>query len=241
MTRLQDWTTARVGLGVVGHACPTQPHLELRLAQARARDAVHAPFNTRSLVESLNEQGWPSQVLHSRAQDRAEYLRRPDLGRHLEERSREVVNGFARANWETAFVLADGLSARAVERHAAPLLRGLLTGGMRGADAAHPIWIVEEGRVAIGDAVGELLRADLVVVLIGERPGLSSPDSLGIYLTWQPRKGRTDAERNCISNIHGQGLSYTAAAHKLMFLMSEARQRKLSGVPLKDLAPLTLE
>ncbi|MDQ2712163.1 MAG: ethanolamine ammonia-lyase subunit EutC [Acidobacteriota bacterium] len=233
MTALRDWTTARVGLGLAGHACPTREMLDLRLAQARARDAVHAPLDVVSLTANLAQNGRPSQRLHSQARDRAEYLRRPDLGRILSEPSRETVATYAGSRLaalaQPVFIVVDGLSALAVERHAPALLKAVFGEEQRPPDESRPLWIVEQGRVAIGDAIGESLGAAMTVVLIGERPGLSSPDSLGLYLTWAPRSGRTDAERNCISNIHEQGLSYYSAAHKLLFLMREAQRRELSG------------
>ena len=168
--------------------------------------------------------------MSSAAHDRDEYLKRPDLGRRLSGDSRKRLVPL-RAEYDAVFVIADGLSSVAVQRHAVPLLDVLLQAlGWRIAPAA----IVEQARVAIGDEIGELLGARMAVVLIGERPGLSSPDSLGAYLTWQPRPGRTDAERNCISNIRAEGLSYAAAAHKLLFLMNESRRLKLSGVQLKE-------
>jgi ethanolamine ammonia-lyase small subunit len=173
-------------------------------------------------------------ALASAARNRDEYLKRPDLGRRLSDASRERVAPL-RADYDAAFVMADGLSALAVHRHAVRLLELLLSDlDWRIA----PVAIVQQGRVAIGDQIGELLGARMVVVLIGERPGLSSPDSLGAYLTWQPRPGRTDAERNCISNIRAEGLSYAVAAHKLLFLMNESRRLKLSGVRLKEDAGL---
>ena len=230
MTRLRDYTTARVGLGRAGHSLPTRELLEFQLAHAKARDAVHLPLAVNSLVLELKQKGVPSITLASAARTRDKYLKRPDLGRGLSKEARERLAGL-RGDYDAAFVIADGLSALAVHRHAVPLLELLL----QNLDwRIAPIAIVEQGRVAIGDAIGELLGARLVVVLIGERPGLSSPDSLGAYLTWQPRPGRTDAERNCISNIRAEGLSYAHATHKLLFLMNEARRLKLSGVMLKE-------
>jgi ethanolamine ammonia-lyase small subunit len=170
----------------------------------------------------------------SQARDRASYLHRPDLGRRLDAGSRERLSSL-KSEYDAAFVIADGLSALAVHRHAVRLLETVLP---RLAWNIAPVAIVEQGRVAIGDEIGELLGAKLCVVLIGERPGLSSPDSLGIYLTWQPRVGRQDAERNCISNVRAEGLSYELAAHKLLFLMNESRRLELSGVRLKEGAPL---
>jgi ethanolamine ammonia-lyase small subunit len=228
--RLRDYTSARVELGRVGCSLPTRALLEFQLAHAMARDAVHLPLAVDSLVVELKQKNIDSISLSSAARNRDEYLRRPDLGRRLSDDSRERLRPL-RAEYEAAFVIADGLSALAVHRHAVPLLELLL----HDLDwRMPPVAIVEQGRVAIGDEIGELLGARMVVVLIGERPGLSSPDSLGAYLTWEPRLGRTDAERNCISNIRAEGLSYVAAAHKLLFLMNESRRLKLSGVRLKE-------
>lgn len=225
--RLRDFTPARVDLGRAGHSVPTRELLDFQLAHARARDAVHARLDVRLLAAELREKNIPFVTLGSEAADRATYLKRPDLGRRLNEESRARITG----KYEVSFVIADGLSALAVHRHAVALLDPVLP-ELEGRLA--PVAIVEQGRVAIGDEIGELLGAELVVVLIGERPGLSSPDSLGVYITWQPRVGRTDAERNCISNIRAEGLSCAAAAHRLLFLMREARRLKLTGVSLKE-------
>jgi ethanolamine ammonia-lyase small subunit len=215
-------------LGITGDSLPTQPLLDFRLAHARARDAVHVPLDTPSLLSEMPN----ARLLHSNAKDRNEYLRRPDKGRALNAESAAQVAEFSAA-CPTAVVVADGLSAPAIHRHAAALLEKLRL-------ESHPVWIVQQGRVAIGDHIGSLLGADLSVVLIGERPGLTTPDSLGVYLTWQPNLTRTDAERNCVSNIHEQGLSYEIAAHKILFLINEMRSRKLSGVQLKETAGLLL-
>jgi ethanolamine ammonia-lyase small subunit len=230
MTRLRDFTPARVELGRAGASLPTRTLLEFQLAHAKARDAVCLPLAANSLAVELKQKGIDSISLASAARDRDEYLKRPDLGRRLSDDSRERLVPL-RAEFDAVFVIADGLSALAVHRHAVPLLDLLL----RNLDwHLAPMVIVEQARVAIGDDIGELLGARMAVVLIGERPGLSSPDSLGAYLTWRPRPGRTDAERNCISNIRAEGLSYAAAAHKLLFLMNESRRLKLSGVGLKE-------
>lgn len=230
MARLREYTPARVELGRAGLSLPTRALLEFQLAHAKARDAVHLPLAIQSLVLELKQKGMESITLASAARNRDEYLKRPDLGRRLSDESRERLSAL-RDEYDAAFVIADGLSALAVHRHAVPLL-DLVLSNLDWRIA--PVAIIEQGRVAIGDEIGEVLGSRLVVVLIGERPGLSSPDSLGAYLTWQPRRGRTDAERNCISNIRAEGLSYAAAAHKLLFLMNEARRLKLSGVGLKE-------
>ncbi len=219
---LRAFTPARVGLGRTGHSLPTAELLRFQLDHARARDAVYQEMDASSL-------GVGHLLLHSAAPDRATYLRRPDLGRVLDETSRALLE---RGDFDAAIVIADGLSATAVHRHAVPLLEALMP-RLEGWKLA-PLVVVLEGRVAIGDEIGARLGARQVVVLIGERPGLTSPDSLGIYLTWDPRPGRTDAERNCISNVRAEGIGYSLAAHKLYFLMNEARARKLSGVALKE-------
>jgi|SRR5579864_932709 len=234
MKSLRGFTPARVDLGRTGHSLPTSELLDFQLAHAKARDAVHLPLDVASLVVELKQKKIPSVALASQAHDRSTYLHRPDLGRRLNAESRERLAPL-KSTYDAAFVIADGLSALAVHRNSVPLLELVL---LELDWNFAPVAIVEQGRVAIGDEIGERLGAKLVVVLIGERPGLSSPDSLGVYLTWEPRPGRTDAERNCISNIRSEGLSYELAAHKLLFLMNESRRLKLSGVQLKERAPL---
>ena len=219
---LRSFTPARVALGRTGHSLPTAELLRFRLDHARARDAVYEPLDAASF-------GVPHVLLHSAAPDRATYLRRPDLGRRLAECSIE------RGDYDAAIVIADGLSAPAVHHHAVPLLDALQLGDDW---RIAPLTVVLQGRVAVGDEIAQRLGAKMVVVLIGERPGLTSADSLGVSLTYDPRTGRTDAERNCISNVRPEGIPYDVAAHKLRFLMTEARVRKLSGVALKEDARL---
>ncbi len=231
--RLRDFTPARVALGRAGNAVPTEAHLNFQLAHARARDAVHRPLDLPSLMGELRGLGLAPVAVSCAAKDGETYLRRPDLGRALDAASREAIVSVA-GDYDAVLVVAGGLSALAVQRHATALLGTLLPNlAPREWHIAPPI-VMERGRVAIADEIASLLGARLSVVLIGERPGLSSTDSLGVYLTWSPRPGCTDAERNCISNIRAEGLSYAAATHKLLFLMNEARRRKLSGVLLKD-------
>ena len=245
---LRQFTDARIALGRSGVSLPTSAHLAFQLAHAQARDAVHRSLDGPALSEQLSAAwpGLPGSVLqlHSAATDRNHYLQRPDLGRRLDAASLEVLSqlyrpAFADAlaqerPYDVAFVVADGLSALAVEQNAAPFLQALhqrMNGeGWRVA----PLCISLQSRVAIGDEIGEALGAKAVVVLIGERPGLSSPDSMGLYLTWMPRVGLTDASRNCISNVRPAGLAYADAAYKLHYLLTQARQRQLSGVDLKD-------
>jgi ethanolamine ammonia-lyase small subunit len=227
---LKLYTPARVALGRTGHSVPTAELLRFQLDHARARDAVYQALDPASL-------GMPHMLLTSNATDRATYLRRPDLGRSLSEESRSLL---APGGYDAAIAIADGLSATAIHRHAVPLLTALMPRLEAEAWNLAPLTIVLQGRVAVADEIGSLLGARLMVLLIGERPGLSSPDSLGVYLTWEPRPGRTDAERNCISNVRTEGLAYEAAAHKIHYLMRAARTRKLSGVALKDDAPAEL-
>jgi ethanolamine ammonia-lyase small subunit len=226
---LRSYTPARIGLERTGVSLATRPLLDFQLAHARARDAVHAAIDVRMLCDELRRSGLPALALESKARDRNTYLTRPDLGRSLSEESTALLNP---GEYDAVFVVADGLSALAVERHALRLIRAVLPliAGWRLA----PVCVVEQGRVAVGDAIGEALRAPLAVVLIGERPGLSSPDSLGVYLTWEPRPGRKDAERNCISNIREEGLSYAAAAARLHYYMQESSRRHMTGIGLKD-------
>lgn len=230
-TRLRDFTPARVGLGRSGNSVPTRELLAFQLAHAHARDAVHARLDLQALALELSPR--ECLIVRSAAADRPVYLRRPDLGRQLDEESGRLLSA-ERGIFDAVFVVADGLSALAVERHGSCMLESILTKLDAPQWNLAPLIIVEQGRVAIGDEIAERLGASLVVVLIGERPGLSSPDSLGIYLTWNPRPGITDADRNCISNIWMEGLSYDGAAHRLLFLMTEARSRKISGIALRE-------
>jgi ethanolamine ammonia-lyase small subunit len=237
---LRQLTTARIGLGRAGTSQPTQPHLAFQLAHARARDAVHHALDVEALQEALRQRGQDTMALHSGAADRHIYLQRPDQGRRLNADSRAALQECSTAidsEPDVAIVIADGLSALAIEANGISFLDVLLPKLVRNAWRLAPIIIVEQGRVAVGDEVGELLRTRMVVVLIGERPGLSSPDSMGIYLTYQPTIGTTDARRNCISNVRSGGMHYEEAVDKLFYLMREAQRRQLSGVMLKDLSP----
>jgi ethanolamine ammonia-lyase small subunit len=227
---LKRFTPARVALGRTGHSLPTSELLRFQLDHARARDAVHKELDPAAL-------GMPHLLLKSAAPDRATYLRHPDLGRALSAESRSRLGLTQQDSYDASIIVADGLSALAIQRHAPPLLEELLPRLGDDAWCLAPLTVVLQGRVAIGDEIGELLGAQMVVMLIGERPGLSSPDSLGAYLTWGPSRGRTDAERNCISNIRPEGTGYRSAAEKLHFLMRESRSRKLSGIYLKDDVP----
>jgi ethanolamine ammonia-lyase small subunit len=226
---LRSYTPARLGLERTGVSLATRPLLDFQLAHAQARDAVHTAIDVRMLCDELRRSELPALALESKAGDRSTYLRRPDLGRALSEDSAALLTP---GEYNVVFVIADGLSALAVERHALRLMREVLplVAGWRLA----PVCVVEQGRVAIGDAIGEALHAHLAVVLIGERPGVSYPDSLGVYITWEPRRGRKDSERNCISNVREEGLGYTAAANRLLYYMQEASRRHMTGLGLKD-------
>lgn len=243
---LRQFTDARIGLGRSGVSLPTREMLALQLAHARARDAVHTPLDFPTLkgqLESLTPQHallnpQPPLQLHSEAADRVTYLQRPDLGRRLSEASRALLrpHQLPEPAFDLALMIADGLSATAIQRNAVPFIKALcaeLAGDVPGWTLA-PIALVEQGRVAVGDDVGELLNARAVLVLIGERPGLSSPDSLGLYLTWAPERGLPDARRNCISNVRPEALQYREAARRASYLLRESRRLGVSGVSLKD-------
>lgn len=239
---LRRFTAARIALGRSGVSLPTAPQLAFQLAHAQARDAVHLPLDVAALTAQLQQQGIcaAEDVLQvqSAATDRLVYLQRPDFGRKLSEASRQLLlarfGSQAPRSYDVGFVIADGLSARAIVRNAAPFLGEVMRRiAPEGWTMAPPV-IVQQGRVAVADEIGELLGVKLVVILIGERPGLSSPDSMGLYLTWMPARGLTDASRNCISNVRPEGLPYPEAAYKLHYLMAQAHQRGLSGVALKD-------
>lgn len=239
---LRQFTPARIALGRTGVSLPTQPQLAFQLAHARARDAVHQELDVPRLLQDLETaqvaRADACLVLDSAAGDRLQYLQHPDKGRRLGDASRERLRALpqppAGRGCDIACVVADGLSALAIAHHAAPLLAAVLRRIAAENWVLAPLTVVRQGRVAVGDEVGELLGARLVVLLIGERPGLSSPDSLGIYLTWMPRVGLTDESRNCISNVRTAGLSHEDAAAKVADLVSQMRLRQMSGVQLKD-------
>ncbi|NYE25846.1 ethanolamine ammonia-lyase small subunit [Pigmentiphaga litoralis] len=229
---LRAHTSARIAIGRVGGSLPSAEVLRFGLAHARARDAVHHPLNGADLATRLRTAGFRVAQVRSQAPDRQTYLLRPDLGRRLHDDDRDALLAAPPAP-ELAFVLADGLSTFAVERHALPLLEAMRE-RFTTDWAATPVVMVDQGRVAVGDDIGEALQARMVVVLVGERPGLTSPDSLGIYFTYQPRTGRMDSERNCISNVRPEGLPVDAAADKLSHMLRQSLTLQLSGVGLKD-------
>jgi ethanolamine ammonia-lyase small subunit len=238
--KLARWTPARIALGRAGASLPTYEVLKFALAHARARDAVHAAFDAGQIAGGLAELGLEAIEVASAATERALYLRRPDYGRRLSQSSRALLQARGGEPCDLALVIGDGLSAAAVHAHAVPLIAALLPHVKSLKLSLAPVAIARGARVALGDEIGALLRARLVAVLIGERPGLSSPDSLGAYLTYEPKPGRSDAERNCLSNIRAEGLSYELAAFKLAWLAREALRRSLTGVALKDESDLAL-
>jgi len=233
VTDLRDLTPARVALGRSGASLPTRALLDFTLDHARARDAVHAAFNAAAMVKDLGELGFHAVEVSSRAANRRQYLGRPDLGRRLDPASVQRVAALDAAG-RLALVIGDGLSPTAVHAHAIALMRGLVP-LLAAAKIEIGTAVVANGaRVALGDEIGELAKAGMIAVLIGERPGLSAPDSLGVYLTFAPKVGRTDADRNCFSNIHREGLTYEEAAFKIAWLIREGFARGISGVALKD-------
>jgi ethanolamine ammonia-lyase small subunit len=233
-TDLRRFTPARVALGRAGNGLPTAAHLAFQAAHAAARDAVHATLDVAALQAELTAAGLPNMGVRSAVADRRAYLLRPDLGQLLraDDRAKLPITPGA-----ILFVVCDGLSAIAVQRHAPVLLAHVVPVLQRAGHAVAPIVVAEQGRVALGDDIGESMDVDAVAVLIGERPGLTAPDSLGVYLTWQPRRGRTDAERNCISNIRPEGLASLAAGDKLLWLIGAMQRLRLTGVGLKDEQP----
>jgi ethanolamine ammonia-lyase small subunit len=235
-------TPARIAQGRSGHSLPTRVLLDFQLDHARARDAVQAQLPTHALNDQLQAIIPNPLLLHSQAPDRRTYLLRPDLGRRLDESSREKLqapaNNQPESKADLCIVIADGLSATAIMHHAVPVVTKLVNELTKIGWCLAPICIVEQGRVAIGDEIADGLGAEIVVILLGERPGLSSPDSLGAYLTYRPRPGLTDESRNCVSNIRPEGFPYDLAVQKLVYLLTEMKRYRLSGVGLKDEMPI---
>ena len=252
---LRSYTDARIGLGRTGISLPTDKLLDFQLSHAKARDAVHMPldieklldgFSTMPLELELMDKNTPKRVLgegcipvllHSQANNRHTYLQRPDLGGRLNKESKQKLQEIKnQEKYDLAIVLVDGLSSLAIKENAINLIHKLTRELVNDKDSwtLAPFTIVEQGRVAIGDEVGEILNAKAVLVLIGERPGLSSPDSLGLYLTYAPKIGLNDSNRNCISNVRIDGLSYKEATKKSLYLLKESRRLKLSGINIKD-------
>ncbi|QFH70903.1 ethanolamine ammonia-lyase subunit EutC [Enterobacter sp. E76] len=231
---LNQFTDARIALGRSGASLPTAEVLKFGLAHAQARDAIHQPFDSDTLAEQLAALDLETLTVHSQATDRPVYLNRPDLGRRLDEPSRERLKARRATPHDVLLVIGDGLSSHAVQRQAVPLVKALLPFLATLGLSTGPVVLAHQSRVALGDDIGECLNSKAVAMLIGERPGLSSPDSLGVYLTWKPERARIESERNCISNIRPEGLGYDAAAFKLAWLLEQAFLRRLTGVNLKD-------
>ena len=238
--RLRAVTPARIGLKRAGAATSTRETLAFQAAHARARDAVAARFDADGLAAAMAARGLTPLRLKSRAGDLTAYLARPDLGRRLDDASRARIAAAPRG-FDLVFVLADGLSAEATTKHAPALIDAALPALVSEGWRVGPIAIVARGRVAIGDEIGSGLEAAMTATLIGERPGLTTPDSLGAYLTWAPHLGRSDADRNCLSNIRPEGLPYAEAARRLVHLCREARRLQLTGVGLKDESEAALD
>jgi len=230
---LDRLTPARIALGRAGGSLTSREQLRLLEAHAQARDAVHACLDAPQLNEQLQSLGLETVVLQTRAADRKTFLLRPDWGRKLSTASKDRLGTYPQGH-DVGLVIGDGLSATAVHEHAPPLLKRVVPALNKLGFSLAPISLVQQARVAVSDEIGEILGCQLVVILIGERPGLSAPNSLGGYLTYHPRVGTTDEKRNCISNIRPAGLAYELAAQKLLYLIQESIRRKISGVQLKD-------
>ncbi|MBS1522795.1 MAG: ethanolamine ammonia-lyase subunit EutC [Bacteroidetes bacterium] len=238
LDHLKQFTAARIGIGRTGASIPLKQSLELKLAHAHARDAVYSELDIDKLLSDLKQFDLPVLLLHSEAAYREMYLQRPDLGRQLNKKSIELVNDYSHQKPDIVIIIADGLSATAVNHHAVSLLKTLIPQLQSVGLKIGPISLIKQGRVAIADDIGVHLKAKLSLILIGERPGLSSADSMGCYITYNPKPGLTDESRNCISNIRPHGLTFKLASKKIFYLIQEAFRRKLSGVGLKDNAGL---
>lgn len=232
---LQTYTPARIARGRVGHSLPTHELLKFQADHAQARDAVYSALDIEKITQSFTE-SFDLQVLtlKSEIQSRTQYLQRPDLGRTLSQKAREELMAVDESESDICFVIADGLSAQAVNKNALPVLENLLPQLQKNNWKIAPICIVEQGRVAVADEIGFLLKSEIVVILIGERPGLTSPDSMGAYITFRTYVGITDESRNCVSNIRPEGLGFQEATDKILYILTEIRSKKLSGVNLKD-------
>jgi ethanolamine ammonia-lyase small subunit len=228
---LRNFTGARIALGRAGCGLPVKAHLEFQAAHARARDAVHAELHVEDVKNDIISCGWPVRTVQSAAPNRQVFLQRPDLGRLLSEESKAQLSAPMIAP-DLVFILGDGLSSVAVERNACPILKILWPQLVRSGFRMAPVILAAQARVALADHIGELLQAKLSIMMIGERPGLSAADSLGLYLTYQPRVGRVDSERNCISNIHAKGMNATDAATQTLQLIKSIFSTGASGVRL---------
>lgn len=231
---LRTFTNARIALGRTGIASPLKEVLDFKMCHAHARDAVYSELHADELERSLDQFQLPLIRVRSKAVDRSAYLQRPDLGRTLHESSVAHLKNESSHTTDVAVIVADGLSAIAINEHAIPVLKKLLPLLKQSVLTIAPLVIAEQARVAIADEIGSILQAKLSLILIGERPGLSSPDSMGAYITFDPKPGTTDEARNCISNIRPNGLNYDLAAEKIAGLIRASLHLKLSGTLLKD-------
>lgn len=232
---LQNYTPARIARGRAGHSSPTSELLKFQADHAQARDAVYSVLDITLLIDSLkSDLDLPIITLKSKVENRSEYLQRPDLGRTLSQESRELLQTIKIEESDVCFVVVDGLSADAINQNTPPVLKNIIAKLKKINWKIAPICLVEQGRVAVADEIGYLLKSKIVVVLIGERPGLTSPNSMGAYITFNPQVGITDESRNCVSNIRPEGMSSEAASQKIFYLLSEMRLKKISGVNLKD-------
>lgn len=232
--RLNKFTEARIGLGRCGTSLPHRESLAFKLAHARARDAVHQKIEPGRLLADLQARGYRGFEVCSAVRDRGEYLTRPDLGRQLAPHSAAVLEKRGGGDYDLCLIICDGLSGAAVDESALDVAVGFLEEAVKAKFSIAPVCVVTNGRVAIGDVIGESLGARMAITLIGERPGLSSPNSLGVYLTYRPRIGTTDEARNCISNIRPGGMSIARAVRKIAYLVEEAFKLGTTGIALKD-------
>ena len=230
---LKQLTSARIALGRAGGSLPTGEWLAFKLAHAKARDAVHCAFDAKRIEQAFEALGTESVIVDTMAANRMIYLQRPDLGRRLGEASRALV-GRRSGAFDLVIIVSDGLSATAVHEQVPPLASLLLPQLQTDSWKLAPIVIARFGRVVLEDEIGALIGADIALMLVGERPGLGSPDSLGAYLVYGPKPGNTDADRNCVSNIRPEGLDHQRAADVIVYLLNESRRRKISGIDLKD-------
>lgn len=229
---LKQYTNARIAVGRAGTSLPTAEILQLRMAHSLAKDAIRSEIDINGLMEACRALKLDSLSVQSQVVNRNDYLRNPNKGRLLATQSTEILQGFHSQETDLCIIIADGLSAEAVNQHAVKVIALLLP--LIATFTLSPVVLAQQSRVALSDPIGELLQARIALILIGERPGLSSPHSMGAYLTYQPQSGNTDEKRNCVSNIQPQGLSYEAAAAKLAYLLQEMLTKKISGVQLKD-------
>ena len=232
---LQKYTPARIARGRAGHSISTSELLKFQADHAQARDAVYSVIAIQELTQNLSHiVSLPIISLKSEVKNRSQYLQRPDLGRTLSQASITILLNTECSESDICFVIADGLSAQAINDNALPMIENLLIGLEKINWKIAPICLVEQGRVAIADEIGFLLKSEIVVILIGERPGLTSPNSMGAYITYHPKVGMTDESRNCVSNIRPEGMNFHMATDKILYVLTEMKTKKLSGVNLKD-------